>query len=376
MKRLLMYSTSRLLTSKQTGGTKRFLELTHYFYESDLYNADLCCQDSSEELEKKGLHSDYSFVDARSSIIPPEAARLLKNRALLREIKKKDFDYVVAFDVPPTVGLCLTGVKNIVLMIRKDLIGYENVSSKNNNLKKKLKLLYLWIAEEYCLRKAKRIITQCEYDKAVLINRHKSIAKQLNKKVFIQINNVNTSWNRLATINTKERDNSIFKVCFIGNFDDERKGHTLLLPAAKYLLGEGFNIQFIIIGSGAGFEKYKQKYQCDSIVFLGHVENPVEIIQMCHLMVVPSFADSCPNTIMEALYTGVPVIGSNAGGIPEILPDSDMLFELSIDSLADRIIELYSNRELLDNIKIKQETRKRELTFNWAERISTLITKE
>ena len=94
----------------------------------------------------------------------------------------------------------------------------------------------------------------------------------------------------------------------------------------------------------------------------------------CDLLTVPSLADSCPNTVMEALYLGIPVIGSRAGGIPEILLDEEALFPTDWEQLAGKIETCYRDKAFLTRLREKQAERKKELSFDWAERIFELIT--
>ncbi len=40
------------------------------------------------------------------------------------------------------------------------------------------------------------------------------------------------------------------------------------------------------------------------------------------IFVLPSFTESCPLTILEAMSTGLPVIASNVGGISEMIKNN------------------------------------------------------
>lgn len=120
-------------------------------------------------------------------------------------------------------------------------------------------------------------------------------------------------------------------------------------------------------------KRKKNKYSCyTSIEFLGRLNNPIPILMNSALLVVPSYADSCPNTVMEGLFYNVPVIGSNRGGIPEILMNREWLFEPNAESLKLKIEDVINN----DNLKIlkeKQLIRSKELTFDWGYRMRLIV---
>lgn len=378
MKKMLMYNSGEMFPHSQTGGAKRFEELTRYLFREEL--ADLCCQDNLEVMQQKGLKCTYHFREGSKNglcrILPPEARRLVANWGLLHQIKKKNYENIIAFDVPPAVGLCLAGFRNVVLMIRKDLIGYDQVTSGMNvSGLHRLKVFYMWLSEAICLKCVKMIVVQCEYDKKQLLERHKWLAPQVGQKFRVQINNVNPSWivKKSEASIPKERPTNQFRVCFVGNFNDNRKGHDILLKAAQIVHNNGCDIRFEIIGSGRDFELYREQYESKNVIFHGRMDNPMEMLKACDLMVVPSRADSCPNTVMESLYNGVAVIGSNVGGIPEILLDKESMFQLDAENLAMRIESLYHNSDQIEALKNRQAGRKGELMFDWAERITQII---
>lgn len=372
-----MYFTGVLYNSKsQTGGIKRFVELAEYICKN---NADsvLFSRDNEETIYSRGINSFVKLTSNKQgkSLLPPEARILLANKNVIKYIRHEQFDNVIVFDVPMAIGLMLFGVKNVVLMIRKDMIGYEKVSNKNKW--KWLKIFYQYICESICLYRSRLVICQCIYDKEVLKYRHPFLKNRIENKTMVQINNVNPSWVRenstIKEIDAVDSKEDCFRVCFIGGFDNPRKGQDIFLKAAIELLNRQHDIQFILIGGGNRLEEYKRNYRHPNISFMGRMDNPISLLRRCDLLVVPSYADSCPNTVMEGLYNGVPVIGSKAGGIPEILVNPDSLFDLDYKKLAEKILKLVNSPELLQALKLQQSTRKRELSFNWSERICNII---
>ncbi len=388
MKKVLLYSSGKILEENPTGGEYRFLELADYFAGREW--AELCCADDETKLAERnlcaGIHLNPPL--GKAGILPEEARIWLANRRILRQISKKGYRAVIAFDVPPATGLVLSGVKNLVLMIRKDLIGYERVKNRSTGIGKKLKIGYLWACEGLCLNHARKVICQCQYDRTALLNRHPMIRKKIDSRIIVQINNDNPSWiaekaraagyteKRQTGSDMEKMKNRSFRICFVGGFDDPRKGQNMFLQAAEELSRKYSDMTFTLVGGGRKLEEYKKKYQSEKITFKGRMENPLSVLMECSLAVVPSLADSCPNTVMEALYIGTPVIGSKAGGIPEILQDEQALFETDWASLEAKIEECYLNRECYETIRKRQKTRARELAFNWPEIITELITGE
>ena len=376
MKKIAMYSTSALFGKRVTGGLKRFLELYNGFIEKGI-DVDLFCTDSSEVLEEKGI-SAYTLVNTKISdkiFIPTELKFFLKNISVINKIKNSKYKSVIVFDVPTAIGLCLLGVKNLQLFIRQDLIGYKRISISEKTKSKLIVNSYLALmklCETICFIRSERIILQCEYDYIALIKRHKFIKNIIKRKSIIQINNVNPSWiiNQSSENNIKgfmrKKELNRFIIGFIGDFNNERKGQRIFVDAIKNLIKEGFDIEAILIGDGIKLSTYKEECKCyPQIKFTGRLENPISVLKGCDLMVVPSLADSCPNTIMEALYNDIPVIGARSGGIPEILLNENFLFEPNALSLQNKIKQ-YLNKNNLLKLKKLQQIRKKELEFDWS----------
>jgi glycosyltransferase involved in cell wall biosynthesis len=82
--------------------------------------------------------------------------------------------------------------------------------------------------------------------------------------------------------------------------------------------------------------------------FPGYVREPLPFIAGFDVALVPStYADPCPLAAIEALALGVPVVGSRAGGIPELVDDGVtglLVRPGDPDDLARAMGELAANR--------------------------------
>lgn len=86
----------------------------------------------------------------------------------------------------------------------------------------------------------------------------------------------------------------------------------------------------------------------DACEFVGHYSDPLgrtAFMNSLDVFVLPSFAEGTPNSIIEAMAHGVPVIASEVGGIPDILDaDSGILVPPGdAAALAEAMLKLAQN---------------------------------
>lgn len=369
---IVMYTDFIYGKQNPTGGTQRYLELIYGLIDRGILVHLFAPKDAELIINNYLIRHDIKTCSAYSFLIPNVLLNYLVNIKMISSIRNIKYDAIISFDVPSSIQFSTLRLKNLLVFIRQDLIAYRNINIISVRIIKCIYLRIMKIIERYVLLRANKIIVQCKYDKDVLIDRHSKCF--FESKILVLNNNVNPSWvaNRNYD-NYKRHINKNIKLSFVGNFDDKRKGLDILLNAVAILLDKGENITLHVIGGGKLLDHYiKQYINRPNIIFYGKLKDPLLVINECDLLVVPSIADSFPNTIMEALYLELPVIGSNVGGIPEMLKYEDLIFPPNI---ADLVVKL---RDIIhgDKFELYREysrKRKKELTFDWVERVCELI---
>ena len=82
-------------------------------------------------------------------------------------------------------------------------------------------------------------------------------------------------------------------------------------------------------------------------------EDAMRVINSSEVVVVPSRIESLPTTVKEAFFLNVPVIGTNVGGIPELITNDEtgiLIPPENSDELAQAVNELLSNKEKAEKI--------------------------
>ena len=106
---------------------------------------------------------------------------------------------------------------------------------------------------------------------------------------------------------------------------------------------------------------------CDSIRFLGKQDALEELLALCDLFLLPSEYESFGLAALEAMACMVPVISSNAGGLPEVNVNGVTGFTANVgdvESMSNAAIDLLSNELMLQEFKQNALNRAKEFELS------------
>lgn len=137
---------------------------------------------------------------------------------------------------------------------------------------------------------------------------------------------------------TSERRRETRRLFAIG--DDERvigmvaalrpeKAHELLLDAVAMLASQGNRLRVLLAGDGPRRDALQQHAQArgiaDRVEFLGVRRDVAHLLHACDAVVLPSrdVVETLPLSVLEAMASGIPVIASRVGSVPEVVKDGE-----------------------------------------------------
>lgn len=145
----------------------------------------------------------------------------------------------------------------------------------------------------------------------------------------------------------------------------KRKGLLDLLKALKALIDEGISFRLDVVG-GIAETSYAQKVNefiidnslTNNVIFHGWLtqQQIIKLYQQVQILILPSYQETLPVCISEALAAGRVVVATNVGGVAEMIQNekSGYLYEKGdIKALTHVLSNLYLNTDLYHLISMQ-----------------------
>lgn len=141
-----------------------------------------------------------------------------------------------------------------------------------------------------------------------------------------------------------------FKILHIGRFA-EAKNHVGLIDAFEIFHSKHTDSELWLIGDGeerAEIESCVNRKNLNAAVkFLGLQSNVYRFLHDADMFTLPSVYEGMPMTLIEAMGTGLPIVATAVGGVPDMLDQiSARLVSLNAEEIAQAFEEYYLDYEL------------------------------
>ena len=176
-----------------------------------------------------------------------------------------------------------------------------------------------------------------------------------NVEVTIVPNGIDVKEYRKALMKASEKRFGRKQLLFVGNVRPV-KGVEYLIRAMPIILREEPNAYLVIVGSYPPnfVEKIPEDLKDKVILtgFVNHEEIPA-YMKGSDIFILPSLSEGFPNVLLEAMVSGLPIVATNVGGVPEIISNGENGFLIqpkSSKQLAEKVLLLLKDENLYKRI--------------------------
>jgi glycosyltransferase involved in cell wall biosynthesis len=348
-----------------SGGTGAYVYYLSHSLKKLGHNVHVVARhDQNSEKSINGIHVHYRKGKGNALIRYWRFARSASKK--LKELNKQNNLDIIHANLPlvPAFAIPKNASKKIVCAVHSTWKGEALVTKRDNqkelNPNEKAMLRFNFILRYYEKRLMKRsdaLIAVSKYT----VNELKELYGVQKNKIHVIYNGVDIEKFKPRVNRTELRlefglEENKTIILFVGRLY-HRKGLETLLHSISLVQKEFNNVSFVI--SGKGFKKKEESLRNltkelgieNYVKFLGYVPDDKlpRLYSASDIFVLPAIYENFPFAILEAQSTGLPVISTNVGGIPEFLVDGKNGFLINprdITQLTQKLLTLLQNPNL------------------------------
>jgi glycosyltransferase involved in cell wall biosynthesis len=139
-------------------------------------------------------------------------------------------------------------------------------------------------------------------------------------------------------------------VICVGAMEVLSKAQDILIEACALCTRRGMDLHLILIGDGKMRKSLEvlagEVGMAVRVTFAGQLANESQItraLDNADLFALPSRTEGLPRAMIEAMARGLPCIGSDVGGIPELIPSDSLVPADDAPALAAKIFEVLTD---------------------------------
>lgn len=264
-------------------------------------------------------------------------------KSVVRKLENKSYDLVIAFQEGQATRF-VSYFKNTkkISWVRCDYSNMLRISQGKPQHKLYEKIDKIVCVSNYTKDVFVKILPETKFKTIAL---HNLISDQL----IIQKANENIDID--IYFNFKE-----YKILSLGRIDNVKR-FSFIPKIVSELKNRGCSFKWYIIGWGNKEEIKSIHHNIkfynvnNELILLGEKNNPYPYIKEADLLVSTSYSEACPNIINEAKILGTPIVATDFGSVYEFIEDNVNGLISPIETIADKIEIMISNKEVYNKIK-------------------------
>lgn len=331
------------------------MKIIQFMPKFGLAGAETMCENLTYELVKKGheviVISLYDYHSPITNRLENTGVRLVyldkkpgldlpivsKIRKILKEYRPHILHthlYLLKYVYPAAISLPIKGIVHTL----------HNVAEKENNKLDRT-------INKFLFKAGKAIPVALTEQISNTIQNEYGISQE---RIPVILNGVNL---RLCIPETDYslKDKEHIDLIHVGRYTPV-KNHEQLIDAVVKVHEVFPNIRLHLYGDGelkgTINDTIKNSNACDYIFDHGLTDNVYIPLSKADIFLLPSIYEGMPMTIIEAMATGLPVVASAVGGVPDMIEDGEngLLCGTDANSISDSIMRLINDEDLCKSL--------------------------
>jgi len=333
--------------------------LTYMFPPDDLGGIEIASQDISNQLVQKG--KDVFVITSGKRNVTEKTN---KNVAVYRVTKPR-----IKFLGSPLfwfkVFFALKKIKPDIVHCQTVQMGVPGFLF--NKIYKKPYIVWCHGFDVYFPWRFKKIISRVVLNSAAAVialtnNMVSELQKNYGSRIFVLPDGIDSEkfkgFSKQAIRNKLKIDYKDKIVLFVGGLK-EVKGIVFLIEAFKIINKKLPDARLFLVGDGPEKNNLENAVKEGGlegkVTFIGKVENQKipEYMALADIFVLPSLSEGLGIVNLEAMASGLPIVATNVGGIPEVVKDGENGFLVDPEDsqkIAEKVLLLLEDSGLRKNI--------------------------